>query len=126
MERVLGIGGFYFRASNPERLAAWYATCLGIDLRVLLPDTLGWTHQGLRLPLQLDRQEVPPPAPGPRQWMLNFRVRDLDAMVRQLTAQGIAVQLDPDDHDTGRFARFSDPEGNPVAIWELYGLDARE
>jgi len=50
--------------------------------------------------------------------MINFRVRDLNAMVAQLRAAGIAVVLDPQSYPNGRFARLHDPEGNPIELWE--------
>jgi glyoxylase I family protein len=50
--------------------------------------------------------------------MVNFRVRDLDAMVAQLRAAGIAVEPGPQAEQAGRFARTHDPEGNPIELWE--------
>lgn len=50
--------------------------------------------------------------------MINFRVRDLDAMIAQLEAAGIAVRADPESYPNGRFARLHDPEGNPIELWE--------
>jgi len=50
--------------------------------------------------------------------MINFRVRDLDAMVAQLTGAGIAVDVDRQAYPNGRFARLQDPEGNPIQLWE--------
>jgi glyoxylase I family protein len=50
--------------------------------------------------------------------MINFRVRDLDAMVAQLTRAGIPVKVDPQVYPNGRFARLHDPEGNPIELWE--------
>ena len=50
--------------------------------------------------------------------MLNFRVPDLDAMVAQLRAAGVEVTPDPETYPNGRFARLSDPEGNPIELWE--------
>nr|WP_240639560.1 VOC family protein [Pseudofulvimonas gallinarii] len=52
--------------------------------------------------------------------MINFRVDDLDAMIAQLQAAGIAVETRPDEWDSevGRFARIHDPEGNPIELWE--------
>ena len=49
---------------------------------------------------------------------MNFRVRDLDAMVAQLRAAGIEVEVDPESYDYGRFAQLVDPEGNPVQLWQ--------
>jgi predicted enzyme related to lactoylglutathione lyase len=53
-----------------------------------------------------------------RKWMINFRVRDLDAMVAQLRRNGITVEIDTTAYPNGRFARLHDPEGNPVELWE--------
>jgi glyoxylase I family protein len=50
--------------------------------------------------------------------MINFRVRNLDAMVTQLRASDIAVKVDPQKYPNGRFARLKDPEGNPIELWE--------
>lgn len=50
--------------------------------------------------------------------MLNFRVRNLAAMVEQLRKASIAVEVDPETYPNGRFARLTDPEGNPVQLWQ--------
>lgn len=50
--------------------------------------------------------------------MVNFRVRNLDAMIAQLRAAGIEVTPDPTAYPNGRFARLYDPEGNPIELWE--------
>lgn len=57
--------------------------------------------------------------------MVNFRVRDLDAMMAQLKAAGIAVEPDPEPYPNGRFARLYDPEGNRIELWRLAGRVAR-
>lgn len=53
-----------------------------------------------------------------KSWMINFRVRDLDAMVKQLRAANISVTVDPELYPNGRFARLQDPEGNLIELWE--------
>ena len=57
------------------------------------------------------------------QWMINFRVRSLDKMAAQLRANGVAVEVDPEVYPNGRFAKLSDPEGNPIQLWEPGGVD---
>lgn len=56
--------------------------------------------------------------------MVNFRVRDLDAIAGQLRAAGIAVEIDSQRYPNGRFARLYDPEGNPIELWQPEGRDA--
>ena len=55
-----------------------------------------------------------------KQFMLNLRVRDLDAMLRHLEAAGVDITTKPewDDPSVGRFARIHDPEGNAIELWE--------
>jgi predicted enzyme related to lactoylglutathione lyase len=57
-------------------------------------------------------------------WMVNFRVRDLDAMTAQLQAASITVVVDSEHCPNGRFARLHDPEGNPIELWQPAGRDA--
>jgi predicted enzyme related to lactoylglutathione lyase len=56
--------------------------------------------------------------------MVDFRVRNIDRMATQLRAAGITVEIDPKLYPNGRFARLSDPESNPVELWETQGRDA--
>ena len=60
-----------------------------------------------------------------KQWMVNFRVRDLDAMMAQRKAAGIAVERDPEPYPNGWFARLYNPEGNAIELWLPAGRDAR-
>jgi glyoxylase I family protein len=53
-----------------------------------------------------------------QQWMINLRVRDLDAMVEQLRVANINVSIDPQQYPNGRFAQLHDPEGNPIELWQ--------
>jgi predicted enzyme related to lactoylglutathione lyase len=56
--------------------------------------------------------------------MVNFRVRSLDAMVAQLRAAGVTVEVDPQAYPNGRFARLYDPESNAIELREPKGRDA--
>ncbi len=58
--------------------------------------------------------------PADRQWMLNLRVDDLDALLARLREAGVEIvtNADWDTPQTGRFARIHDPEGNPIELWE--------
>jgi len=56
--------------------------------------------------------------------MVNFRIRSRGAMVAQLRASGITVEVDPKQYPNGRFARVYDPEGNPIELWQPEGRDA--
>lgn len=117
-ERVLGIGGLFFRSRDPKKLAQWYQLHLGIDPVPTEYGQHGWQQAAgptVFAPFPMDTDYFGSPQQG---WMLNFRVRSLDAMVAQLRKSNIEVKLDPEKYPNGRFARLHDPEGNPIELWE--------
>jgi glyoxylase I family protein len=110
-ERVLGIGGLFFRSSDPKKLAQWYQLNLGIDHRVWQQSAgpTAFTPFAMNAEYFGSMQQA---------WMVNFRVRSLDAMVAQLQKSNIEVKVDPEKYPYGRFARLHDPDGNPIELWE--------
>ncbi len=115
------MGGLFFRARDPKQLGRWYQTYLGVNLT---PDTYEdspWFQEAGPTVLQPFPMTTAYFGTGGQSWMVNFRVRDLDAMAAQLWAAGIAVQIDPQDYPNGRFARLEDLEGNPIELWEPRG-----
>lgn len=117
-ERVLGIGGFFFRSHTPQQLAQWYQLHLGIDPVPTDYNQQAWQQAAgptAFSPFSMETKYLGPPQ---QMWMLNFRVRSLDAMVAQLRKADIEVKVDPEKYPNGRFARLHDPEGNPIELWE--------
>jgi len=115
MEHVLGIGGYFLRAAGPAALGAWYRDCLGLDA-----DQNGLWHQDTG-PTVFAAFESETDYFGERtqQTMLNFRVRDLDAMLAQLRAKGADVTEETQDMEgVGRFGWVTDPEGNRIELWQ--------
>ena len=115
---VTGIGGFFFRAKEPEALALWYKQHLGIDLVPTDYAQKPWSQQAGPTAFAPFPQDTDYFGKADKNWMLNFRVRDLDGLVAQLRKAGIDVAVDPETYPNGRFARLYDPEGNPVELWE--------
>src|SRR5262249_17417157 len=119
MERILGIGGVFFKARDPEALAAWYREHLGIPIEA------GQTYGALVSsgPGEQTVWSAFPAGtayfgPGPAPFMVNYRVRDLDAMLAQLRSAGAAVEDRVEDHEYGRFGWVADPEGNRFELWQ--------
>ena len=119
MEKVLGFGGFFFRAGDPRALADWYETHLGVDPVPSSYDGAVWTQEAgptVFAPFPRDKTYF---GRNEQSFMLNFRVRDLAAMIEQLRKAGIEVVEYPENPlPNGVFARIHDPEGNPIELWE--------
>jgi predicted enzyme related to lactoylglutathione lyase len=119
MERVLGIGGVFFKARDPKALAAWYREHLGVPVEegqiygVLASSAAG--EQAVWSTFPADTTYF---GKGPAPFMVNYRVRDLDAMLAQLRAAGAQVDDRVEDHSYGRFGWAVDPEGNRFELWQ--------
>ncbi|WP_374945472.1 VOC family protein [Agreia sp.] len=124
MERVTGIGGFFFVARDPDSLARWYAEHLGVDAPPQNYGDPSWRQDSGSTVFAPMDATAPHFAEASSGWALNFRVADLDAMVDQLRAAGVAVVVDPEVYPNGRFASLSDPEGNGIELWQPEGDDA--
>lgn len=118
MQKVTGIGGVFFRAKNTNDLAEWYANNLGVDRTPTDYDTQPWTQEAGPTVWGVFSHDTNYFGDQDQQWMINFRVSDMDAMVKQLEAKGIEVKVDPESYPNGRFARLHDPEGTPIELWE--------
>lgn len=115
MERVTGIGGYFWRARDPDALSRWYAEHLGIsDFK----DQVWQQEAGPTVfaPFGADTEYF---GRKDQQSMLNFRVSDLGAMLTQLRAAGVDVDEKTEEQDgVGRFGWATDPEGNRFELWE--------
>ncbi len=112
---VVGIGGVFFRANDPEAQQEWYRKHLG----AVADGASHWMQQSgptVFMPFPRDTDYFP----TAKQWMINLRVTELDRLLWALRDAGIAIITDPDwdTPETGRFARIHGPEGNPVELWE--------
>jgi glyoxylase I family protein len=114
-KNITGIGGFFFRSKDPQALKEWYIQVLGIDVQEYV-----WNqHAGPTVfePFQHDTNYFS----SDKQWMINFRVTDLKALIADLEAKGLVVEQKAEWNampEVGTFARVHDPEGNPIELWQ--------
>lgn len=122
MAKVLGVGGVFFKAGEPEAVKQWYARVLGMEAA----DWGGWwfpapdfaAKPGAGTVVHAMSSESDYLAPSANEFMINLVVDDLDAMLARCRANGVEpVKLFPDEMN-GRFAHILDPEGRKIELWE--------
>ncbi|MEM1196471.1 MAG: VOC family protein [Pseudomonadota bacterium] len=123
--RVTGIGGFFFKCKDPEGIARWYHSMLGIALTPKTYDEAPWRTQGGTTVFEPFAQDTAYFGDPSARWMINFRVDDLDCIVARLREAGHTVEYEGDGEafPNGRFAKLHDPEGNAIQLWEPGGKD---
>lgn len=121
MARVVGVGGVFFRATDPARLAAWYAEHLGIEINPafggtsFLPSGLPQGAYTIWSPFPRDTDYF---EPSTNDYMINLIVDDLDAALEQVERGGAELHGEPQRLEFGDFGWFTDPEGNKVELWQ--------
>jgi predicted enzyme related to lactoylglutathione lyase len=118
MERVLGIGGIFFKAREPQALAAWYHDHLGVPVDEAQTHGMFSSSTGEATVWSVFPADTEYFAPSTAPFMVNYRVRDLDAMLTQLRAAGARVEERVQEYDYGRFGWVIDPEGNRIELWQ--------
>jgi predicted enzyme related to lactoylglutathione lyase len=115
MAKAVGVGGVFFKAQDPKALCAWYAEHLGIK-----PDwgtSLTFESSGMTI-FSTFPQDTAYFGDGGQQFMVNFRVDDLDELLSLLAAAGVRIDPHREEQPYGRFAWIWDPEGNRVELWQ--------
>ncbi len=127
--RITGIGGVFFKSDDPAAMRRWYGEHFGLNTNDYgatfefreadAPDTKAYLQWS---PFAADTAYF---APSAKPFMINYRVRHLEALLEQLRAAGVTV-LDEIAHEPyGKFVHVLDPEGNKIELWEPVdaGLD---
>ena len=119
---IVGMGGYFFRAKDPQMLKAWYRDHLGVgggcgtDADGQSNEWVWYVTGGPMVfePFKQDSDYFP----ADRTAMVNLRVSDLDGLLAGLRAADIEIAKEETMDGVGRFARIHDPEGNPIELWE--------
>lgn len=122
---VVGIGGIFFKANDPEKLAAWYQKHLGLEVEEYGGVTFREPPKDESTPQRQAYLVWSPFAadtdyfsPSTKPFMINFRVTNLDELLAKLRAEGVTVDEKTDKSDFGYFGWAMDPEGNRIELWE--------
>lgn len=120
--KVTGIGGIFFFTDNPEQIRNWYGENLGLEI-----NDYGSTFESRDLdkPEQVNVLQWSPFeknseyfAPSKKEFMINYRVQNIDGLVKKLKENGVIVVDEIVTYDYGKFVHIMDPEGNKIVLWE--------
>ncbi len=120
LAKVTGIGGVFFKCPSPEKTKAWYKKHLGFDVDSY-GSTFWWQDQnGQKASTQWSpfKQESNYFAPSTKDFMFNYRVKDLDQLLKDLKAEGVTLIDKPESFSYGKFAWILDVDGNKIELWE--------
>lgn len=121
-KKVTGIGGIFFKANEPKKLTEWYQNNLGLvpnEYGSLFefrssdkPEKKGYLQWG---PFDKDTKYFDP---SEKQFMINFRVENIEELVEELKSAGVNVVDEIETYEYGKFVHIMDPEGNKIELWE--------
>ena len=120
--KVTGIGGIFFFSDNPEKTKEWYADNLGLEVNqwgssfefrnANRPDEINY------LQWSVFKQGSEYFAPSKKEFMINYRVQNIEALVNNLIEKEVTVVDEIETFDYGKFVHIMDPEGNKIELWE--------
>lgn len=120
--KVTGVGGIFFKTENPEKLKDWYKENLGISTseygssfefrNANRPEEINYLQWS---PFKKDTEYF---EPSKKEFMINYRVQNIEALVKNLKANGVTVVDEIESFDYGKFVHIIDLEGNKIELWE--------
>lgn len=122
MKRVISLGGVFFKTEDPEKMKQWYEQHLGIPAGQY-GTTFEWnktndTSQKGFTAWSLFSDKTTYFAPSQKEFMVNYRVENLAALIDILKKEGVQVVGEIQEEEYGKFAWILDPEGNKIELWE--------
>jgi D-3-phosphoglycerate dehydrogenase len=119
-KRVTGIGGVFFKAENPTELKEWYKNHLGLNTDDF-GCTFWWKNEkgdDCSTQWSIFKNDSKYFEPSPKQFMQNFRVHDLETLLKKLVQEGVTIIDEMKTYEYGKFAWIIDPEKNKIELWE--------
>jgi predicted enzyme related to lactoylglutathione lyase len=121
--KVTGIGGIFFFSENPKEIQEWYAKNLGLEINAW--GSSSFESRNLDKPEEINSLQWTPFkkgsdyfAPSKKEFMINYRVQNIEGLVKQLTENGVTVLDSIATYDYGKFVHIMDAEGNKIELWE--------
>ena len=122
MKKVTGIGGIFFKCKDPKAVMDWYKNHLGLDTTDYgvffewYEDADGKNKATTQWSPFKETTEYF--KPSDKDFMINYRVENLEALVTQLKTEGVTILDEIATYDYGKFVHIMDLEGNKIELWE--------
>ena len=122
MKRVTSLGGIFFKCKDPDKVKEWYSKYLGFNT-----DQYGTTFEWRQSDEQSKKgftvwspfsQDTKYFEPSQKEFMINYRVENLEQLVEELKKEGVTVLDEIEAYDYGKFVHILDIEGNKIELWE--------
>lgn len=121
MKKVTGIGGIFFKCKDPNAVNEWYKTHLGFDTTPY-GTSFEWLEKDTSNKGITQWNPFPESStyfePSDKNFMINYRVDDLDSLVEELKNQGVVIVDEIESYDYGKFVHILDIEGNKIQLWQ--------
>lgn len=122
MKKVTGIGGIFFKCKDPGKMREWYQTHLGLTTNDY-GSVFEWRQAGDSTKKGFTqwspfKESTNYFEPSTKDYMINYRVEDLEALVEELKKEGVTIVDKIESYDYGKFVHILDAEGNKVELWE--------
>lgn len=120
--KVTGIGGIFFRSKNPKETREWYGKNLGLAI-----DDFGspFEFRNANKPEEINylrwspfEEETDYFAPSEKEFMINYRVQNIEGLVKKLRENSVTIVDDIEEFEYGKFVHIMDLEGNKIELWE--------
>lgn len=120
--KVTGVGGVFFATKNPEETKNWYAKNLKLGV-----DQWGanFEFRNANRPEEINYLQWSPIgnakdffSPAENGFMVNYRVQNLEGLVKKLKANGVQILDEIESFDYGKFVHILDLDGNKIQLWE--------
>lgn len=120
--KVTGIGGIFFKSENPVAIREWYGKNLGLAISEY---GSSFEFRNANRPEEINYAAWSPFAqgsdyfePSKKEFMINYRVQNIEGLVRNLRASGVTIVDEIETFDYGKFVHIMDPDGNKIELWE--------
>jgi predicted enzyme related to lactoylglutathione lyase len=120
--KVTGIGGIFFFSENPEKTKKWYSENLGLEVNEW---GSSFEFRNANRPEEINYLQWSPFkqgseyfAPSNKEFMINYRVQNIEGLVKKLKDNGVTIVDSIVTFEYGKFVHIMDAEGNKIELWE--------